>query len=101
VGGEDLLGKSFSLSFGGVEDTVTGSIIIGSFGCVVVKDGSHEDIIGISGESGWDSFKLDGGDGGDGGDKCEFNYLKQTNYLFYKKKKKKKNEHNVPCCTLR
>merc|ERR1712100_122049 len=102
VGGEDLLSESSSGGFSESENTGWLSIFPGTFLGIVLDDGSHEDIIRISGESSWgnslissssehtrlswlvwwSSISSDGRDGGDKGDGDEFHYFNQTNYLF-------------------
>ena len=102
MGGEDLHGELFGRGFGKGEDTGWFSFFGDLFLSVVLDNGSHEDIIRISRESGWgDSFvstsseftrlswlvgwssiSSDGGGGSDKGDDSEFHYFNQTNYLF-------------------
>jgi len=55
MGGEDLSGGGLGLSFSHGEDTIAGSILVLTFGGVGADHGSHEEIIGIGGESLWDS----------------------------------------------
>ena len=55
MGGEDLSGGGLGLSFSHGEDTIAGSILVLTFGGVGADHGSHEEIIGIGGESLWDN----------------------------------------------